>query len=307
MATVQFDGGVSVSEDDLDKTLLQISLDHGVPHTHACGGIGRCSTCRVLILDGKDYVAPQERLEADMACQKGLSPEVRLACQTRITGDVTVRRLVHDEIDQSMAVDQTGMEPAREMDLAILFCDIRGFTPMVERHLPYDVVHMLNRYFRSTGQAILDHDGFIDKYIGDAVMALFGLDGRAPTLACQDAILAARDLVARLDTLNGYVSQHFEETLRCGVGIHFGRVVVGQIGHPNQMQFTAIGDPVNVASRIESVTKAAGVQILASDAVRNHAPDLVCKNRKVETQLKGKSGSFDLFAVPTELELHLQG
>lgn len=251
-----------------------------------------------MILEGADHLQPPQSPEAELAQQQGLPPEVRLACQTHITGDIRLRRLVLDDIDVSLATTSAAAALAREVELAVLFSDLRAFTPFVERHLPYDVVHILNRYFSSAGQAILDHDGYIDKYIGDAIMALFGLDGQDPVNACRNAVLAAQDLVARLDTVNAYVSKYFGETLRCGVGVHFGTVLVGQIGHPQRMQFTAIGDAVNVASRIESMTKTTGTVILVSDDIRRQVPDLVSNQSKIETQLKGKSGTFELYAVP---------
>ena len=300
MTTVQYEGEQTVQITDLSKTLLEIALDHEIPHMHACGGHARCSTCRVMISEGANHLTPRQGEEEALAQQRGLPPEVRLACQTHITGDVRLRRLVQDDIDLSLATTSSEAALAREVELAVLFSDLRSFTPFVERLLPYDVVHILNRYFSSAGQAILDHGGYIDKYIGDAIMALFGLDDPEPAQACRNAVLAAQDLVSRLDVVNAYVSRHFGETLRCGVGVHFGTVLVGQIGHPQRMQFTAIGDAVNVASRIESMTKTTGDLILVSDAIRRQVPDLVSDQGKIETQLKGKTGTFELYAVSAQ-------
>ena len=127
------------------QSLLEHSKGAGISHTSLCGGAGRCSTCRVLVLDGD--VSERSELERQMVGTRGFSPEVRLACQTFPLGDVRVRRLIRDTKDLELC-DQA--DNARERELVILFTDIRDFTSFSERHLPYDVVHILNRFRRST-------------------------------------------------------------------------------------------------------------------------------------------------------------
>src|SRR5689334_17876221 len=152
-----------IADAEPSETILQASLRAAIPHAHACGGHARCSTCRVQVVEGLDFCAPRNERERAMAARLHFSPEIRLACQTTVSGDVKLRRLVLDAEDIELTAQPTQVEaPApvgEEMRLAILFADIRGFTPFAERLLPYDVVHVLNRYYYEVGRAITDQGG----------------------------------------------------------------------------------------------------------------------------------------------------
>jgi adenylate cyclase len=127
------------------ETILQASLRTGIPHTHVCGGNARCSTCRVLILEGLEHCTPRNTREQTLATRLGFDPAIRLACQTTITGDVPLRRLVLDDEDVAVTSQLSGGAIpgtiGQEQRLAILFADIRSFTPFAEAMLPYDVIH----------------------------------------------------------------------------------------------------------------------------------------------------------------------
>ncbi len=290
---IAFEGdGVEV-ECSAGVSVLDHSKDAGIGHTSLCGGAGRCSTCRILVLDGE--VSARSELEEQMVGTRGFAPEVRLACQTFPRSDVRVRRLIRDDMDLEL-YDQA--DDAKERDLVILFSDVRSFTPFSERHLPYDVVHILNRYFLAMGEAILGNDGTIDKYMGDGIMALFGVDDDSVEVAAHKALKAAREMVCRLEIFNEYLESQFEERFQMGVGLHVGTVVLGQLGHPKEKQRTVIGDTVNVAARIESATKSAGVPILISEQVAALVDGKQWPQHALS--LKGKSGAFDLYAPPVE-------
>src|SRR5262249_23288066 len=205
-----------VNEDDLTLTVLEISRKHGIPHTSACGGHARCPTCRVLILDGGENVLPRNDAEQRLAALKGFEPDVRLACQSHLRGPVTLRRLVLDEDDAALADVDTPRGTGCEETLAVLFSDIRDFTPFAESHLPYDVVHVLNRYFYKMSEAVFAHGGVIDKYIGDALMARFGSRADDPAGACQQAVQCGLDMFAALAVLNQYVTRYFGTALEIG-------------------------------------------------------------------------------------------
>ncbi len=274
------------------QTILDISLQNNLPHTSECGGLARCSTCRVLIIDGLENCLPRNRLEAEMARRKGLPNDVRLACQTRVSGSVKVRRLVQDAKDAKDALSGGLASTGREMLLAVMFLDIRDFTSFSERNLPYDIMHALNRFFGLVGEAIDRHQGYIDKYMGDGLMALFGLNSQREQHPCDDAVSAALATIDSLDEINGYLSQHLETNFDVGIGIHYGPVVVGEIGFDLKKQFTAIGDTVNVAARLETATREYPVKIFVSDAVQRSTSDGICGfGIACDLDLKGKNAS----------------
>jgi adenylate cyclase len=249
-------------------TLLEAALDAGIQHAHACGGRARCSTCRVLVVRGLERCTARNAAEQHIADQLHFPPDVRLACQTRMDGDGEVRRLVLDAEDielTELRANRTPVVPGEEKRVAILFADIRGFTAFSESMPAYDVVHMLNRVFSQMDVAIHAHRGSIDNVMGDGLMALFGLQGSDPTGASLDAIRAGLDMLAAHDRLKPYLARAYGRSLEIGIGIHTGSAVIGAIGGRSSRRITAIGNAVNVASRIESANKEAGTRLLISD------------------------------------------
>ncbi len=268
---VEFEGDKTVDATPL-QTLYQTAIQNGIPHMAECGGKAKCTTCRVLISDGLENCLPRNIPERKMAQMKGFAPEVRLGCQTRVSGPVTCRRLVIDEEDVSEAVEGGISSAGRELPLAVMFADIRGFTSISGKNLPYDVIHALNRYFRLVCEEIDKRHGYVDKYIGDGLMVLFGLSRDRETHPCVDAVDAAIAMQHCLPKLNDYLKDHLGMDFQIGVGVHYGPVVVGELGFPLKKQFTAIGDVVNVSARIEGQCKHVGAGILVSGPVVEHVP-----------------------------------
>ncbi len=297
MPTVEFEREHSVVAAEAGQTVLEVARGAGIPHASACGGRGRCSTCRVMVLEHPENLAPPNETEQKLARAKGFDASIRVACQAQVLGDVKVRRLVLDDGDIRLATRGREQTPGRDRQLAVLFSDIRDFTSFTERQLAYDVVHILSRYFLHMGEPVLRHGGYIDKYMGDGLMALFGLDRGTPAEACRDAVAAGLDMLVALDEFNDYLRRYFDTSFRIGVGIHFGSVIVGEIGHPQKASFTAIGDAVNVASRVESATKEMVAPLLVSAAVRRHLGAQAIYGRSGRLNLKGKSGEHDLYEV----------
>jgi adenylate cyclase len=153
---------------------------------------------------------------------------------------------------------------AGEKEIVILFADLYDFTKLAETRLPYDIVFILNRYFQEMGQAVEAAGGHVDKFIGDAVMALFGLE-IASEHACTQALSAARMMFERLDGLNSALADDLDIPLRMGIGIHVGPAVVGEIGYGQTRSLTAIGDTVNIASRLQTLSKTFGCELVVSD------------------------------------------
>ncbi len=277
--------------------MLHAALEAGIPHVHACGGNARCSTCRVLILSGEANLGPRDESESRLANRRELPENVRLACRARVLGPVTLRRLVKDDSDAELALGHAPGGLGREANVAVMFTDLRDFTPFVATSLPYDVVHLLNRYFRATGDAVLRNHGRIDLYIGDGMMALFDGGGKGDQAACRDAVRAGLEMLAALDELNVYLMRHFGSAWRMGIGVHFGAAVLGEIGHPRHTQRTALGDTVNIASRIESACKEARASFLISDSVYSRVAEEFELRGPLELSLKGQGGLFELHEV----------
>jgi adenylate cyclase len=286
------------------ETILQASLRAAIPHAHACGGQARCSTCRVQVIEGLDACSPRNDREAELATRMHFSPEIRLACQTTVAGDVTLRRLVLDAEDIKLTAQSSRADaPApigEEKRLAILFADIRGFTPFAERLLPYDVVHVLNRYYFEVGSAIIDNGGRIDNYMGDGLLALFGIDDAKG--AARQAVRAALGMIAAVEHLKPYVEMIYGRSFEIGIGIHYGEVIVGAIGAPGMKRVTVIGDAVNLASRIETATKRCGARLLISEETFDELRGLIRPGSTHRVELAGKSGEYLLYEVDGLIE-----
>jgi len=161
--------------------------------------------------------------------------------------------------------------------VTILFADIRGFTARSEKSTPEALIELLNRYYGEMSAAIHAHGGAIDKFIGDGLMATFGMP--QPLAAPErSALEAAQDMLVRLARLNTELRQRGEEPLHIGIGVHVGEVLAGYVGTRKRRDFTVIGDPVNTASRLEALSKTLGYPVICSQEVAQavgHAGGLV--------------------------------
>ncbi|MHA1600823.1 MAG: adenylate/guanylate cyclase domain-containing protein [Alphaproteobacteria bacterium] len=287
-------------------TILEASRGAGIPHASVCGGRGRCSTCRVRIGAGSGNLPPPSEAEAAVLHRISAAPTVRLACQTRPTGDVEVTPLLPATVPPLHTLARIAHRQGEEREVAILFADLRGFTALAEHKLPYDVVFILNRYFAAMGTAVEDAGGRIDKFIGDGVMALFGVDGNIDT-GCQGALAAARSMAERLDELNQTLAHDLPAPLRIGIGIHSGAVIVGEMGYKAATSLTAVGDAVNTASRLEAMSKELGVQLVLSEPVAAHSGTDLSAFPRQEIELRGRTGRLDVVAVARVLDLPAPG
>jgi adenylate cyclase len=279
-------------------TVLEMSRIAGIPHASVCGGRGRCSTCRVRV-GGPDraLLPPADAEEQKVLARVGAPDNVRLACQLRAPpGRYRITTLLRASAGPVEAYRQQPQAHGGERYVAILFADIRGFTSISEGKLPYDVVFLLNRYFRATGQAVQSAGGRLDKFIGDGVMAIFGLD-RAPEVACRQALDAARRMALALDDLNEALSGDLDQPLRIGIGLHAGPAIVGEMGYERAASLTAIGDTVNTASRLESLTKELKVELVVSQELLDRAGVDLSAAPRHEVDIRGRQGRLAVRAV----------
>jgi adenylate cyclase len=278
-------------------TILEISRSAGIPHASVCGGRGRCSTCRVRVNTGLEHQPPASPEELRVLHRVGAPPSVRLACQLRPVGELDITPLLPPTATARDAVGRPRHLEGEERVIAILFADLRAFTKFAERKLPYDVVFVLNRYFSAMGHAIENAGGRVDKFIGDGVMALFGID-EGPERGCRQAIAAARAMAAQLAELNRTLAHELAEPLRIGIGIHVGPAIVGEMGYARATSLTAIGDAVNTASRLETVTKDYQAQLVLSDQVAHYAGLDTAPYAHHEIMIRGRGEPLVILVIP---------
>lgn len=277
-------------------TVLEASALAGLPHAAVCGGRGRCSTCRVRVkVPGGSAVQPPSAAESRVLNRLGAMADVRLACQLRPERSVDVIRLMSPGVKPSDALKP--MDPAQgyERSVVILFADLRDFTRTTERRLPYDVVYLLNRYFDVMGNAIERHHGYVDKFIGDGIMAIFGITSNAKA-AARDSLAAAAAMGRALTQLNEELAEDLKAPLRMGIGLHLGPAIVGEMGYGQTVSLTAVGDTVNTASRLEATTKELGCELVASSAVvRTSGLDLPDGNPHT-VNIRGRKSALNVVA-----------
>jgi adenylate cyclase len=283
-----------------DDTILEAMLEAEINHTHVCGCNGGCSTCRVYIMDGLSNCLPRNENEKQVAVKLGFPQNIRLACQTKISGDITIKRPVVDELDIEIVLTQfkdgSGTKLGKEKDLAILFTDIENYTQFAEAFPAYDVVHVLNRYYQTMNEIIVQHKGIISDVAGDGILALFASieDSKNPVL---DAINAVREMHKALIHFNEYLLQMYDRSFGIRAGINFGKAIVGNFDTGMMNKISAIGDTVNMASRIETANKDFGTQLLISQSAYEEIQGLVETDQVHRTKLKGKSGEYVLYGI----------
>jgi adenylate cyclase len=265
-------------------SVLEASLRHHVPHASVCGGRARCSTCRIRVIgDCSSLPAPSQR-EAFVLNRVGTAdPSIRLACQLRPETDLSFFQLF---MPHTLSANAQGSQPHRigqERYLVSMFVDMRGSTRLAENQLPFDTVFIVNRFLGAVSQAVIECGGQPNQFVGDGQLALFGLSA-SPQTACRQALKAAAMISANVDELNEFLKHDLREPIRFGIGIHGGEVIIGDIGYRDHMVFTALGDAVNVAARLQDMTKSLACEAIVSEEVRITAglPEDVLPQQQVE-------------------------
>jgi adenylate cyclase len=168
-------------------------------------------------------------------------------------------------VDRLAHADQP-LGAVRAQPVAVLFADIAGFTRLAEQAAPEQVIALLRGLHARLEAAVFEHRGTLDKYLGDGIMATFGTPEAAPDDAA-NALAAARAMLASIDAWNRERAARGEPPLRLSIGLHYGQVVLGDVGSARRLEFAVIGDAVNVASRLEELTRALDARLVVSDAL----------------------------------------
>jgi adenylate cyclase len=219
-----------------------------------------------------DDVRREERLRTSL--QRYLSPNI-----------------VEEMVQKSSTGFSLGGEKKK---ISVLFCDIRGFTTLTEKEPVETIVRLLNEYFSVMSDVIFTHQGTLDKFIGDAIMAIYGapLDLSDGAFQCVKTALEMRN---RLHLLNEKWKLERRPTIQVGYGINTGEAIVGNIGSERRMEYTAIGDMVNVAARVEGETD--GDEIFITESTFQELGNRVLVKKMSATKLKGKSSKIQIYQV----------
>lgn len=252
-------------------SVLEASLRHNLPHASVCGGRARCSTCRIRIIGDHAALPEPSQREAFVLTRVGTNdPSIRLACQLRPTSDLSFFQLFTPQTSAATAHASAPASIGQERYLVSLFVDMRGSTQLAEKRLPFDTVFIVNRFLGAVSQAVIENGGQPNQFVGDGMLALFGLTAD-PQTACRQALKAASGIATQIDELNQLLSHDLRQPIRFGIGIHGGEVIIGDIGYRDHIVFTALGDAVNVAARLQDMTKTLACEAIVSDEIRHNA------------------------------------
>jgi adenylate cyclase len=270
-------------------SVLEASLRYHVPHASVCGGRARCSTCRIRVIGDSSSLPQPSPREAFVLNRVGAAdPSIRLACQLRPETDLSFFQLF---MPQVMSANARGSQPHRigeERYLVSMFVDMRGSTKLAENQLPFDTVFIVNRFLGAVSQAVIECGGQPNQFVGDGQLALFGLASN-PKTACRQALKAAAMIAANVDELNQFLSHDLREPIRFGIGVHGGEVIIGDIGYRDHMVFTALGDAVNVAARLQDMTKSFACEAIVSEEIFFTADLPADALPKQQVEIRGRS------------------
>ncbi|MGA2054897.1 MAG: adenylate/guanylate cyclase domain-containing protein [Bradyrhizobium sp.] len=277
-------------------SVLEASLRHQVPHASVCGGRARCSTCRIRVIGDCTSLPEPSNRETFILNRVGSAsdPAIRLACQLRPESDLSFFQIF---TPQPVATPQGGPSHiGEERYLVSMFVDMRGSTRLAENRLPFDTVFIVNRFLGAVSQAVIECGGRPNQFLGDGQLALFGLATDRQT-ACRQALKAAARISAHIEELNRFLKNDLREPIRFGIGIHGGEVIVGEIGYREHMVFTALGDAVNVAARLQDMTKGLGCEVIFSDEVRATADISIDALPRQDVEIRGRAEPMSVCVI----------
>jgi adenylate cyclase len=283
------------------QTILEIIRSHSIPHASLCGGRGRCTTCRVRVGLGCSDLESPSVLEKFALDRIAAAPNIRLACQTRPLLPIEITPLLSPDLNVDSEWREGGVS-GEEREVVALFVDLRGSSRFSERYLPYDVLFILNRFFLEMSDALIASHGHYAQFEGDGLLALYGLE-RGLQQGCRDVLLGAVGMQQRINQLNQKLKDELKEPLKIGIGIHCGQAIVGTMGPPASPNYSAIGDCVNAAARLEDKSKELEcVLVVADDVVRNAGVDF-SQFPSRQLKLRGKQQSVLVYAINDPVDI----
>jgi adenylate cyclase len=275
-------------------TMLEAIRAAGIPHASVCGGRGRCTTCRVRISDGGQALPTPNETEA-LALRRIEAPEnVRLAYTSIVP--------LLPPTATAQAARQLGSVQGQEQAAVVMFLDLRDSTALGERLLPYDTVFILNQFFAEMSAGLRETAGHYAQFNGDGLMAIYGLQTGVEA-GCREALEGAVALHRRLAQLNETLGTELGQSLRMGIGIHCGEAIVGTMGPPDAPTLTAVGDNVNIAARLEALTKTYECSVVVSRTVADTSGLDLNRFALHKAPIRGRDKELEIFAVDDTAKL----
>jgi len=270
-------------------SILEASLRFNVPHASVCGGRARCSTCRVRVVSNRSALPRPSGREAFVLARVGAAanPAIRLACQLRPQTDVAVIPVLPANVGADFVRNRNRVNIGEERYIVSMFVDMRGSTKLAEARLPFDIVFLINRFLEAASQAVVDAGGQPNQFVGDGMLALFGLN-TDPATACRQAMRAAAMVASNVEYMNHEFVTELQEPIQFGIGIHGGEVIIGDIGFRDHTVFTALGDAVNVAARLQDMTKALNCTVVVSEEVCRNAGIAPDRLARTDVSIRGR-------------------
>lgn len=277
-------------------TVLEASRSARIPHASICGGRGRCSTCRIRVLVGADLIPVPSGGEQAVLKRVGAELGIRLACQSRPSGNVTVAPLLPSNWPVAALRRGEWPMPGEERFIVVVKVDMRNSTRLAETRLPFDAVFVVDRFITAIGAAIEANGGRVSHFLGDGLLATFGL-GCGPRQACLQALSALITMDWNVEALNRILVAETGEGVHFGVGVHCGSAVVGEIGHGVLRTFTTLGDAANVAARLEDLCKEFQCEAVISNDVWRTAGLSASALVHHETTVRGRTASLRVHRI----------
>jgi adenylate cyclase len=269
-------------------SILETSRWAGIAHASACGGRGRCSTCRVQIVAGLEDAPEPAASESDTLERVKAPSDVRLACQLRPIADISVIPLLAADLSPRLG----GPRETREVLATAVFIDLRDSTKLAAGRMPFDALYIVDRYVQAVTDSVEAHGGVVTTVAGDGVMSIFGARTDPPSGA-RGALRAIAAVWDSIEALSRDFAADLEQPLGFGIGIHTGLAVVTStnVGSAASLQF--VGDAGNIASRLEAATKILAGICVVSEAVFNVArveiPDDLARQELTVRGLEGRT------------------
>ena len=292
MAQLKCLPGNQIVESAADQTILEALLSADIPHTHACGGHAQCSTCRVMIMSGVEHCSSATSAERSLAKRLNFPVHVRLACQTKVSGDATIWRMVIDSDDIDVVDSQVNTDLTdHQKFVSALFISVRGLSDFDEKNFPYDIVYIMSRYFFSLHKFLKDYGAEVS-HAGNTTMAIFGIEDSE--LVVERSVWAGWELLQLVESLNVRLEQLGYRPLQATVGLHCGQALILPT---TEKQRTAFGEVVDRASRIEAGNRKVGAKFLISEPILEQMQGKVAIGRTHNFLFSEKNQEYKVFEV----------